>query len=62
MKTNVPEKYPRVQEISNDQRIRIVKEIFSTVTGKYDFLNRLLSLRRDVAWRALEALAEKRRT
>jgi demethylmenaquinone methyltransferase/2-methoxy-6-polyprenyl-1,4-benzoquinol methylase len=55
METNVPEKYPRVQEISDARRIRIVKEIFSTVTGKYDFLNRLLSLRRDVAWRKFAA-------
>jgi demethylmenaquinone methyltransferase/2-methoxy-6-polyprenyl-1,4-benzoquinol methylase len=29
----------------------MVKEIFSTITGKYDFLNHLLSLRRDIAWR-----------
>jgi demethylmenaquinone methyltransferase / 2-methoxy-6-polyprenyl-1,4-benzoquinol methylase len=29
----------------------MVKEMFSTVTKKYDFLNHLLSLRRDVAWR-----------
>jgi demethylmenaquinone methyltransferase/2-methoxy-6-polyprenyl-1,4-benzoquinol methylase len=29
----------------------MVMEIFSSVTGRYDFLNRLLSLRRDVAWR-----------
>lgn len=29
----------------------MVKEIFSTVTGRYDFLNHFLSLRRDVAWR-----------
>lgn len=55
METNVPEKYPPVQEISDVRRIRIVKEIFSTVTGKYDFLNRLLSLRRDVAWRKFAA-------
>lgn len=55
METNVPKKYPRVQKISDAQRIRIVKEIFSTVTGKYDFLNRLLSLRRDVAWRKFAA-------
>ena len=29
----------------------MVKEIFSTITGKYDFLNHFLSLRRDIAWR-----------
>ena len=29
----------------------MVKEMFSTITRKYDFLNHLLSLRRDVAWR-----------
>jgi len=33
----------------------MVKEIFSTITGKYDFLNRFLSLRRDVAWRNFAA-------
>jgi len=32
-------------------RIRMVKDIFATITGKYDFLNHFLSLRRDVAWR-----------
>lgn len=29
----------------------MVKEIFSTVTPRYDFLNHFLSMRRDVAWR-----------
>ncbi|MEE8336069.1 MAG: class I SAM-dependent methyltransferase, partial [Candidatus Neomarinimicrobiota bacterium] len=43
--------YPPVSEMSENQRIRIVKNIFSTVTGKYDLLNRFLSLRRDVTWR-----------
>jgi len=43
--------YPSVQEMNDDQRIGIVKDIFSSVTDKYDFLNRLLSGRRDVAWR-----------
>ncbi len=42
---------PSVKEINDYDRIRIVKEIFSTITGKYDFLNHFLSLRRDVAWR-----------
>lgn len=29
----------------------MVKEIFSTITGRYDFLNHFLSMRRDIAWR-----------
>jgi demethylmenaquinone methyltransferase/2-methoxy-6-polyprenyl-1,4-benzoquinol methylase len=29
----------------------VVKDIFTTVHGRYDFLNHLLSLRRDVGWR-----------
>jgi len=29
----------------------LVKEIFSTITVRYDFLNHFLSLRRDIAWR-----------
>ncbi|OGP89473.1 MAG: hypothetical protein A2157_13150 [Deltaproteobacteria bacterium RBG_16_47_11] len=37
--------------MTDAERISAVKEIFSTVTGKYDFLNHLLSLRRDIAWR-----------
>jgi demethylmenaquinone methyltransferase / 2-methoxy-6-polyprenyl-1,4-benzoquinol methylase len=37
--------------MTDAQRIRAVKEIFSTVTGRYDFLNHLLSLRRDIVWR-----------
>jgi demethylmenaquinone methyltransferase / 2-methoxy-6-polyprenyl-1,4-benzoquinol methylase len=48
-------KYPQVKEITDAQRISMVKEIFSTITGKYDFMNRFLSLRRDVAWRNFAA-------
>jgi demethylmenaquinone methyltransferase / 2-methoxy-6-polyprenyl-1,4-benzoquinol methylase len=44
-------KYPRVSIVSDRERVAIVKDIFSTIPGKYDFLNHLLSLRRDVAWR-----------
>jgi len=50
-----PEKYPQIKEITDAERISMVKEIFSTITGKYDFLNRFLSLRRDVAWRNFAA-------
>ena len=51
MQKSTSDKYPSVKTISDDQRIGMVKEIFSTITGKYDFLNHLLSLRRDIAWR-----------
>jgi len=43
--------YPSVSRLSDPERVQLVKEIFATVTGKYDFLNHALSLRRDVAWR-----------
>jgi len=49
------DKYPRIKTISDQERIRMVQEIFSTITGKYDFLNRFLSLRRDVYWRRFAA-------
>lgn len=45
------EDYPPVTGIGRDEHIGMVREIFKTVPGRYDFLNRLLSLRRDVAWR-----------
>jgi len=52
MKNELKQKeYPSVQEMSDDQRIGIVKDIFASVTDKYDFLNRFLSGRQDVAWR-----------
>ena len=44
-------KYPPIDQIDNVERIRLVKDIFTTITAKYDFLNHFLSLRRDVAWR-----------
>jgi demethylmenaquinone methyltransferase / 2-methoxy-6-polyprenyl-1,4-benzoquinol methylase len=44
-------KYIPVTEATDDQRVGMVKDIFATVTDKYDFLNHLLSLRRDIMWR-----------
>ena len=43
--------YPPVTGIGRDEHVGMVREIFTTVPGRYDFLNHLLSLRRDVAWR-----------
>ncbi|MBA4418841.1 MAG: hypothetical protein C0392_13180 [Syntrophus sp. (in: bacteria)] len=51
MEKPVENKYPSVKEVSDEERIHMVKDIFSTITGKYDFLNHFLSLRRDIAWR-----------
>lgn len=51
MKKKNEKDYPPVSEMSDNQRIEIVKDIFSSITPKYDFLNRFLSLRQDVTWR-----------
>lgn len=48
-------RYPEVQDLAPEHHIRTVQEIFSTVTGRYDFLTHLLSLRRDVSWRRFAA-------
>lgn len=48
---NAPKAYPRVGKLSGEEHTRIVREIFATIPDGYDLLNRVLSLRRDVAWR-----------
>lgn len=48
-------KYPSIRKISQEEHIEIVREIFSTITDRYDFLNHFLSLRRDIAWRKFAA-------
>jgi demethylmenaquinone methyltransferase/2-methoxy-6-polyprenyl-1,4-benzoquinol methylase len=55
MEKHMKEQYPSIKEITDQERIHMVKEIFSTVTARYDFLNHFLSLRRDVAWRRFTA-------
>lgn len=37
--------------LSPEERVRGVKDIFGSITPHYDLLNRILSARRDVAWR-----------
>jgi len=58
MKMDIPSRketdrnnYPPVNGIGRDEYVGMVREIFTTIPGRYDFLNHLLSLRRDVAWR-----------
>ena len=47
----VTKDYPSVKDMNRIQRIEIVKEIFSSITNRYDFLNKVLSLRQDLYWR-----------
>ena len=51
MKKRIKKEYPPVIKMNDNQRIEIVKDIFSSITSKYDFLNRFLSLRQDLNWR-----------
>ncbi|HTP57524.1 MAG TPA: ubiquinone/menaquinone biosynthesis methyltransferase [Spirochaetia bacterium] len=43
--------YPPFATMSQSVQTGVVKDIFTTSHGRYDFLNHFLSLRRDVAWR-----------
>ncbi len=51
MEKHSKNKYPSVNKITQTEHIEMVKEIFSTITKRYDFLNHFLSMRRDSAWR-----------
>ena len=51
MQKHVSAKYPSVKAITDEERIGMVREIFSTITGRYDFLNHFLSLGIDMGWR-----------
>jgi demethylmenaquinone methyltransferase/2-methoxy-6-polyprenyl-1,4-benzoquinol methylase len=51
MEKRVDKAYPSVREVTEGERVGMVKDIFSTITSRYDFLNHFLSLRRDIAWR-----------
>jgi len=51
-KENMPLKqYPSVRDATEAERIGMVKDIFRTIIRRYDFLNHVLSLGRDIAWR-----------
>lgn len=41
--------------MTETEYIHVVREIFSTITEKYDFLNHFLSFRQDIAWRRAAA-------
>jgi demethylmenaquinone methyltransferase/2-methoxy-6-polyprenyl-1,4-benzoquinol methylase len=48
-------KYRAASGMNSDEHVRMVREIFATITDRYDFLNHFLSLRQDVAWRRAAA-------
>ena len=50
---SVMKKYASLKRMSEGQRIAVVQDIFSSISRRYDFLNRVFSLCRDVAWRRL---------
>ena len=51
MNKRILKDYPPVSDMNQNQRVKIVKDIFSSITKKYDFLNRFLSFRQDITWR-----------
>ncbi|MBN2687166.1 MAG: ubiquinone/menaquinone biosynthesis methyltransferase [Deltaproteobacteria bacterium] len=55
MEKQITTRYRPVDTITETEHTGMVKEIFATITRRYDLLNRLLSLRRDIAWRRCAA-------
>ena len=51
MTPRIKKHYPPVEEMSAAERVGMVREVFATIPAHYDILNRIFSLRRDVAWR-----------
>jgi demethylmenaquinone methyltransferase/2-methoxy-6-polyprenyl-1,4-benzoquinol methylase len=51
MEKHPANRYPSVSEMGNAEHIGIVKEIFSTITTRYDLLNHALSMGIDIYWR-----------
>ena len=51
MKKVVTDRYDSVTRITKTEHVRVVKDIFKTITGRYDFLNHFFSLGQDIYWR-----------
>ncbi len=49
MNRNLP--YQSLEKMKDMDRIKLVKNIFSSITNHYDFLNHFLSLNQDKSWR-----------
>jgi demethylmenaquinone methyltransferase / 2-methoxy-6-polyprenyl-1,4-benzoquinol methylase len=55
MEKRIEKRYPPVKEMTPAEQAGMVREVFATIPRRYDFLNRFLSIRRDVAWRRFAA-------
>jgi len=55
MGKNIKKRYSSVINITHAEHIEIVRDIFATITRKYDFLNHFLSLGQDAVWRRFAA-------
>lgn len=51
MKKGTAERYDSVTRITKAEHVRVVKDIFKTITRRYDFLNHFFSLGQDIHWR-----------
>jgi len=51
MKKQTKGKYDSVTVVTDVEHVRIVEDIFKTITKRYDFLNHLFSLCQDIRWR-----------
>ena len=47
--------YPRINDMTHETHRAVVKDMFSTISREYDFLNHIMSLRRDILWRRFVA-------
>jgi demethylmenaquinone methyltransferase/2-methoxy-6-polyprenyl-1,4-benzoquinol methylase len=55
MAKRIHKEYPPVSGMTPSEQVGLVREVFTTIPRRYDFLNRFFSLRRDVAWRRFAA-------
>ncbi len=51
MEKRLKEKYPSVADMSPAEQTGLVREMFSTIARRYDLLNHVFSMGRDLAWR-----------
>lgn len=51
LKIGQKKRYPSVRDVDGAEHIKMVRDIFSTISDSYDLLNHILSLGTDIMWR-----------